>query len=63
MSYFVNTILGDSMKNKEFDEPILEDTSYFFQRCIRADEYYDYEFSDEFFVLSPVDINDMYNQN
>ncbi|MDE7100837.1 MAG: hypothetical protein K2O05_03180 [Anaeroplasmataceae bacterium] len=51
------------MQNTKDDEHILEDTRYLFERCIRADEYYDYEFSDEFFVLSPVDINDMYNLN
>lgn len=56
-------VLVSKLKSKKEEKHILEDTGYLFQRCIRADEYYDYEFSDELFILSPVDINDMYNQN
>lgn len=37
--------------------------SYFLQKCIKVEEFYDYEFGTEFFLLAPKDINDMYNQN
>lgn len=54
--------MGDSMQ--EFDETKeVKDNSYFLQTCIPVEDFYDYEFSDEFFVLAPVDVNDLYNQN
>ena len=33
------------------------------QKCVLFDPYEDEEFADEFFLLAPIDINDMYNQN
>ena len=36
---------------------------YLLQRCVKVDEDYDYEYSDEFYVTAPVEVNDLYNQN
>ena len=33
------------------------------QKCVLFDPYEDEEYSDEFFLLEPIAINDMYNQN
>ena len=52
------------MMQDDFDEKSHEvKPSYFLQRCVKVEEFYDYEFGTEFFVLAPVDINDLYNQN
>ncbi|MDE7264191.1 MAG: hypothetical protein K2N64_05985 [Anaeroplasmataceae bacterium] len=48
----------------EFDKPQREyKPSYFLQRCVKVEEFYDYEFGTEFYVLAPVDVNDLYTQN
>lgn len=56
--------MGDIMQD-EFDESRVkvDSPSYMLQRCVKVEEFYDYEFGDEFFVLAPVDVNDLYNQN
>ncbi|MDE5715868.1 MAG: hypothetical protein K2I42_07055 [Anaeroplasmataceae bacterium] len=46
-----------------FDDKKFKNTSYFLQRCVKVEEFYDYEFGTEFFVTAPVEVNDMYNQN
>ncbi|MDE5546167.1 MAG: hypothetical protein K2I88_01755 [Anaeroplasmataceae bacterium] len=52
------------MMQDDFDEIKRERRpSYFLQRCVKVEEFYDYEFGTEFFVNAPVDINDLYNQN
>ncbi|MCM1196372.1 MAG: hypothetical protein NC310_04765 [Roseburia sp.] len=48
----------------DFDEiNQIKKPSYFLQRCVKVEEFYDYEFATEFFVTAPVDVNDLYNQN
>lgn len=47
---------------EEFDKRV-NHKSYFLQKCIKVEEFYDYEFAHEFYLLAPKDINDMYNQN
>lgn len=54
--------LGDTMQD-DFDEYYPRDKrSYFLQRCVKVEEFYDYEFGTEFYYLAPVDVNDLYNQ-
>ncbi|MDE7105826.1 MAG: hypothetical protein K2O22_01515 [Anaeroplasmataceae bacterium] len=54
---------GDMMQD-DFDKiNHMDRTSYFLQRCVKVEEFYDYEFGTEFFVVAPVDVNDLYNQN
>lgn len=62
MSNFVHTKFGDGMQDN-FDDKKFKNTSYFLQRCVKVEEFYDYEFGTEFFVTAPVEVNDMYNQN
>lgn len=62
MSLFANNIIGDKMQ-KDFEDKAIKDTSYFLQRCVKVEEFYDYEFDTEYYVLAPVAVNDMYNQN
>ncbi len=45
------------------DDFDIKNNAYFFQQCVKIEEIYDNEFSEEFFVLAPVDVNDLYNQN
>lgn len=33
------------------------------QKCVRMDQFRDEEIADEFYILAPVDANDLYNQN
>ena len=63
MSKLVHIIIGDMMQD-DFDNVKKEvKPSYFLQRCVKVEEFYDYEFGTEFYVLAPVDVNDLYNQN
>ena len=63
LSILAHIIKGDMMQD-DFDEIKRERRpSYFLQRCVKVEEFYDYEFGTEFFVLAPVDVNDLYNQN
>lgn len=51
--------LGDTMQD-DFDEYYPRDKrSYFLQRCVKVEEFYDYEFGTEFYYLAPVDVNDL----
>lgn len=55
--------MGDIMQ-KDYDETNTKIKKYYLlQKCVKVEEFYDYEFGDEFFVLAPVDVNDLYNQN
>ncbi|MDE6946421.1 MAG: hypothetical protein K2P14_04470 [Anaeroplasmataceae bacterium] len=49
--------MQDSFEDKK------QKPSYFLQRCVKVEEFYDYEFGTEFYFLAPVDVNDLYNQN
>mgnify|MGYP003490599888 CR=1 FL=1 len=49
--------MQDDFDNLEFQ------TNYFLQRCIKLEEFQDYEIANEFLLLAPVAINDLYNQN
>lgn len=50
-------------KQKDKDKETDYTSPYFLQQCVKVEDLYDYEVGNEFFVLAPVDINDMYNQN
>lgn len=63
LSVLVHINKGDMMQD-DFDKiKHVDRTSYFLQRCVKVEEFYDYEFGTEFFVVAPVDVNDLYNQN
>ena len=51
--------MQDDFKNEKHEKK----SNYFLQRCVKVEEFYDYEFGTEFYVLAPVDVNDLYNQN
>ena len=68
MSNSAHNKMGDIMQNNfndfdDFDKKALKRNYYLLQKCVKVEEFYDYEFGNEFFVLAPVDVNDMYNQN
>ncbi len=61
LSNIAQTIMGDIMQDNFEDKK--QKPSYFLQRCVKVEEFYDYEFGTEFYFLAPVDVNDLYNQN
>lgn len=48
---------------KDFDLLEEEKMNIVRQNCVLLNEFYDEEISNEFFIMAPLDINDLYNQN
>ena len=50
------------MKNKQQIQPI--DAPFLaMNQCIQIEVFPEEEYADEFYILAPIDINDLYNQN
>lgn len=55
--------MGDIMQDDFENKKVEKKPSVLLQRCVKVEEFYDYEFATEFYFLAPVDVNDLYNQN